>query len=619
MVKDHNTCQRFMHCLIRSLGLCRDVCTGGAVGFLLVASAFNPPGVFAQGPNHPMHANGPESDQAEWLALVHVDVLTMTSEQPLPDQTVLIHGDRISMLAPSAEVMIPEGARVIDGRGHYLLPGLIDLHVHLDEGLGVRPDFADGPLYLSHGVTTVLNMRGDESHLRWRQRIEEGKILAPTLFTAGEFLNEPLVTTPDQVEAEVRRQAEAGFDVIKFHEYFSAEERRYLTTVGLGREAYDRMITTARDVGIPLVGHAPHNLGLEPVLEMGQSLAHLNTLVEHHFIPDGLPKFARFANLTKWSALTLLFATALALGIAGVGGTRAGSAGSLFTWRLGIASLGGTGLFLVVWEHTVWAGNDGLVALLWASGLVIVSTTLLLVRRLATAWATGDRSRSVLLLLLLPSVALAFSLVYWLPLAWRNTEGRLDTMAKALHDAEVSIVTTLVVDSPTWLGTDRQELRYVSAASGWHGFEPFQYSAPWWAPDLKVSQWRFLERKLVTTLYHAEVSLLLGTDSMGYPMIIPGISVHGELALLREAGLTTFEALRTATVLPARFLGQGHEVGSVAQGLRADLLLVAGNPLEDLSRLERPAAVVLRGQWLDRPKLDGLLETLTEPGTRASE
>jgi hypothetical protein len=539
----------------------------------------------------------------------------MTSEQILTGQTVLIQGDRIEALGPSDKVEVPEEARVIDGRGRTLLPGLMDLHVHLDEELGVRPDFADGPLYLAHGVTTVLNLRGDEAHLEWRRRIEAGKILAPTLFTSGGFLNEPSFTTPDEVEQEVRRQAEAGYDVVKFHEDYSAEEHRYLTTVGLSREAYDRMIATARDEGIPLVGHAPQNLGLGPVLEMSQSLAHLNALVEHHFIPDGTPEFARFAQLTKWSALIVLGIAVLALGVAAVGRVRVGSGGSRFSWRLVLVSFCATGLFLATWEHTVWAGNDWLIGVLWACSLMIVGTTSLLARRLAT----GERPRSLLVGLLLPSIALASSLVYWLPLTWRNSEGRLEVMAEALREADVEIITTLLVDSLDWLHAEHPELRYVSATSGWHDFEPYQYSAPWWRPDLRVGHWRFLERRLVPTLSGAGVPLLLGTDSMGLSMVIPGISVHGELALLREAGLTPFEALRTATVLPARFLGQEREVGSIAPGLRADLLLVDGNPLEDPSCLTRPTAVILRGQWLDSSALDGLLDALAESATSPKE
>ena len=68
--------------------------------------------------------------------------------------------------------------------------------------------------------------------------------------------------------------------------------------------------------------------------------------------------------------------------------------------------------------------------------------------------------------------------------------------------------------------------------------------------------------------------------------------------------------LRSATVVPAAFLGKSKEFGTVAAGQRADLLLVAGNPLENLAVLKRPSGVMVRGRWLPRQKLDELLRPL---------
>lgn len=68
--------------------------------------------------------------------------------------------------------------------------------------------------------------------------------------------------------------------------------------------------------------------------------------------------------------------------------------------------------------------------------------------------------------------------------------------------------------------------------------------------------------------------------------------------------------IRSATVVPAAFLGKAKEFGTIAMGQRADLLLVAGNPLENLETLKRPMGVMVRGRWLPREKLDELLKTL---------
>jgi len=93
-------------------------------------------------------------------------------------------------------------------------------------------------------------------------------------------------------------------------------------------------------------------------------------------------------------------------------------------------------------------------------------------------------------------------------------------------------------------------------------------------------------------------------------LVAPGSSLHRELQLLSGAGLSNYEVIRSATVVPAAFLGNSKEFGKIAVGQRADLLLVAGNPLEDLETLKRPKGVMIRGRWLPREKLDELLKSL---------
>ena len=119
-------------------------------------------------------------------------------------------------LGPASAVTIPACAIVIDGTGQYLTPGLADMHVHLDSLVQARPKFGDAPLFLAYGITTVLNLRGEPEHLAWRQRIRNGKLLAPNLYTSGEFINEPRERTPDEVEREIVSQFRAGYDVIKY-------------------------------------------------------------------------------------------------------------------------------------------------------------------------------------------------------------------------------------------------------------------------------------------------------------------------------------------------------------------------------------------------------------------
>jgi imidazolonepropionase-like amidohydrolase len=107
-------------------------------------------------------------------------------------------------------------------------------------------------------------------------------------------------------------------------------------------------------------------------------------------------------------------------------------------------------------------------------------------------------------------------------------------------------------------------------------------------------------RLLVGALHAAGARLLAGTDS-GIDVTQPGTSLHDELDELVASGLSPLDALRAATTWPAEFLGRVGEVGTVAPGARADLVLVDGDPRQHVPLLRHPRAVMLRGAWLERP------------------
>lgn len=113
-------------------------------------------------------------------------------------------------------------------------------------------------------------------------------------------------------------------------------------------------------------------------------------------------------------------------------------------------------------------------------------------------------------------------------------------------------------------------------------------------------------QRLVRELHRAGVGLLAGTD-VGGALIVPGVSLHQELALIVEAGLTPLQALQTATLNPAKFLGQSSQMGDVRVGKTADLVLLDANPLEDIVNTRRVNGVILRGRYLSRTTLDGVL------------
>jgi imidazolonepropionase-like amidohydrolase len=123
-----------------------------------------------------------------------------------------------------------------------------------------------------------------------------------------------------------------------------------------------------------------------------------------------------------------------------------------------------------------------------------------------------------------------------------------------------------------------------------------------------------LQAENVRLLHEAGVVLLAATD-VGIPMLVPGLSLHEELVLLVQAGLTPSEALQTATVNPARVLGMADSLGSIVAGKLADLVLLDANPLADIANTRRIRAVVAGGRLYRRADLDRLLagvETLNQ-------
>ena len=117
--------------------------------------------------------------------------------------------------------------------------------------------------------------------------------------------------------------------------------------------------------------------------------------------------------------------------------------------------------------------------------------------------------------------------------------------------------------------------------------------------SLKILNWRL---SAIPALHKAGVPLLAGTD-LGFAYVYPG-DIARELELFVQAGLTALDALRTATINPARYLNKESELGSVAPGKTADLVLLEGNPLEDIRSVRLVRAVIANGRYFDRAELD---------------
>ncbi|NNF07764.1 MAG: amidohydrolase family protein [Candidatus Eisenbacteria bacterium] len=104
-------------------------------------------------------------------------------------------------------------------------------------------------------------------------------------------------------------------------------------------------------------------------------------------------------------------------------------------------------------------------------------------------------------------------------------------------------------------------------------------------------------RAFIKALYDAGAGLLIGTDS-GIDVVAPGVSLLTELRDFESAGISRAEVLRIAILDAAKFLGQESEVGQIVEGMRADLVLLDGDPLESFDVLEDPVGTMVRGRWI---------------------
>jgi imidazolonepropionase-like amidohydrolase len=467
-----------------------------ALAALVVLSTACQPGT---APPDTTPTSTPDSDVT---AFVDVTVVPMTGapgdETTQPGQTVLVAGDRITAVGPAGEVEIPAGARVIDGAGRTLIPGLVDMHAHLPP---VPADKGDASwrtlrLLLAHGVTTARSLAGHPSHPEIRDRVAAGEILGPTLYVAAPALHDGNTATPGAAREAVRRAESQGFDLIKSH---------HLTNPEVWAAVQDE----ARAQELPVSGHVSHQVGLERALEAGQQIEHLDGYLAA-LLPPGSDEAATANQWGQVPPAPVLEAVDM----------------------------------------------DRLPSL---------------ARQVAASGAWNG-----------PTLALFEKLA--------DTETSTETLRTA---PEMRWVPTAALDQ--WTG---QRGQMAAAFGGLDGFVE-------------------MRREIVLALHRAGAPLLAGSDTTQL-FHLAGPGLHEEIAAFRAAGLPAAAALRTATAAPADYLdaladhgsatGRAADFGRIAPGLRADLVLLRGNPLEEIAATREIDGVMVRGRWLDRQELDGLLD-----------
>jgi len=410
------------------------------------------------------------------IAITRVSVIDGDAPSPRTDQTVVIDGNRIVRVGASGSVAVPPGARIVDGRGKFLLPGFWDMHVHT--AISGGRDLLS--LYVANGVTGVRDMAGDWDTLKsWRSEIGRGQLVGPRIIASGPYLEGGDVPIPHllarnavEASAGVDSLIALGVDFIKVHSQLNAE-------------SYFAIARRARERGVVFAGHVPRVVGSAAASDSGQkSIEHLLGIPAECTPADSValaPRYTVQGALGRCSSedLAPLYEKFVRNG----------------TYV--------TPTFTAQVEVAVWP----------------------------TRAVPGD------------------SLAHYLPKAVRDYVAQIFPMPDSIPPNADSVGRAML----------EKRLRQVSA------------------------------------MQRAGVHILTGTDAplRNSP---PGFGLHEELALLVSGGMAPFDALRSATLEPARYFGMLDSLGTIAPGKLADLLLLDANPLQDIRNTRRISAVVANGR-----------------------
>lgn len=421
-------------------------------------------------------------------AIPGVTIVDVEKGKILPSQTVIVVGDRIDQIGTQGETPIPRSAKIIDARGLYLMPGLVDAHVHyLDAPVS-------GRLMIANGILLVRDMgMPNEYILSLRDQLSRGETLGPEMVATGSILDgdPPIIPsisqglkTPEEGRAAVREQAKAGVDMIKVYSK-------------LDEEVFLAIVDEAHKLEIKVVGHVPEKIYIEDAAAAGLRSS------EHLF---GFEK-----------VIAKLLGEKVNLTYSGLGTDAA------FFARLSEVD---PQALLEVYQR------------LRTSGLTVCPTVVV--------FKTGTNISAI----------------------------------KAGDFPSSEYI------SPVMQATWKSQLSSQNDI-----------------PEFIWENWM----QMVIGLNNAGVPLMIGTD-LSVPGILPGYSVHEEMAIWQEAGIPAADILRSATIVPVEFMGLEDRLGSIREGKAASMILVRGNPLEDIRNAQQIESVFLRGTYFSRQDLDRLLE-----------
>jgi len=207
---------------------------------------------------------GIASDRS-FTAFTHANLIPMTTEVVIPNQTVVVEGKRILAVGFSSQTSIPPNSTIIDCQNAFLMPGLADMHIHFRQGwFDDKKPVSPLKLFLANGVTTVrcFGTRSQKNHyaLAWRKKIETGDLAGPNIIPCGPQLRGHFQDNPENI---VIRQKYQHYDFIKVYSFITREE-------------FHSIMSTAKKLDVYVAGHIPFQVGLDGVMAEGMNeIAHI--------------------------------------------------------------------------------------------------------------------------------------------------------------------------------------------------------------------------------------------------------------------------------------------------------------------------------------------------------
>lgn len=427
------------------------------------------------------------------IALEGATLIDGAGGEPITDAAIVLAAGRVLRVGVVGDFTYSDAAEVVDLRGRWVLPGFVEMHAHLPRSVEARGDTL--AQYLRHGVTTVVDLGAPDAGLALKDHEFPGP--TPHVYSAGRIINGPgwlsgadlfaMVTSEEEVRAEVRRSVAAGADVIKVYAHLRAD-----------------LLCTAIDEA--------HGLGV---------------------------KVAGHLGVTSW----------------------------LEAARCGIDMIVHSGIGGPTWELVPGAHRD--------------------------------RFRENILT---PVAGLA-EYDPSLFAEWRElvdlSDPLFEELVTTLREAGVVVDPNLVVIESIVFSDEPATAQRLSPGAE-VVFGPHRASATWDDRDFDEVQatWPdFLD--MVRRFHEAGVPLTAGTDLVNQ-WITAGPAYHRELELLVSAGIPPLEVISIATKNPAAFLGVAAEVGGVFEGGVADLVVLAADPLADISNTRAIEAVYRGGVHVQR-------------------